>query len=284
MRRPSAIWQALALAALCQWAAAAPPAHDPFVPQVPSLPWRQGDCTLTGEQIGLQTGQQSGPALQDSPQDFNVHCPRAARLQASWHYLPPNKDQEPQAEFQLQDARGTTTLRTPRVWGEFGEVQQAQVADYNGDGRPDLKLRIWYGGNGLASMNHRLLFFLSTTRGFQLQALDSMEPGLSFKAQDGRILVMHRTLQSAQSQDQRRHNYWVYRFVAIDRRGLHVTSLAPIWVMYTTRPHNRPTRMLSPTQRKQAEAALMQEQPIVVESQPEQPAERGTRSASSASP
>ena len=211
-----------------------------YLPAIAEKPLRQRICSANRRSETWANG-------------VTFHCPAvvsSTQLDLRVRYV--EAGDKPVAEFTLSNAAGQPVFEVPLLWGDFDDGLRVESADYNNDGRPDIKVVAAYNGLGLAGLNMRAMFFLSIPHGYKLYAVDTMTPAKTFKGADGRVRFVHRSVIYADSQDQRGHNYWVHRFFELGPQGMRPSGDEPVWVMYTSKPQRQPTRLLSRVQKKAA--------------------------------
>lgn len=127
--------------------------------------------------------------------------------------------------------------------------------DLNRDRLPDYVIVQPSGGNGLASEYCHAIFVLSAKTGYVVTKLNTMgfDPKDVLQLGSGQANVLHTWFISAEeaSRDGKYHTFWVYHFLKV--RGTKLVFDAarkPIWIQYTFKPNQTPTRLLSSEQKK----------------------------------
>ena len=111
------------------------------------------------------------------------------------------------------------------------------IADFNGDGKKDFKIVCFYMGNGLASMNVRVMYFFQKKNNeFTKISFDDKMNENQIERDingDGNFEIITMTLQ-----DHINHNYWlfnVYNFVNDDLKCMNDKLNYPIMIQYLNR-------------------------------------------------
>ncbi len=101
-------------------------------------------------------------------------------------------------------------LFEPMAFTEYNLWSSLIVADFNGDSLQDLKLNAAYMGNGLASMNARVIYLFQTKdeKFKKVSFMDKLEYGNRMERdfnRDGNYEIITMTLNGYQG-----HNYWTF--------------------------------------------------------------------------
>jgi hypothetical protein len=141
------------------------------------------------------------------------------------------------------------------IAANFGYLADSlYYADVNGDSLTDLKLFAWYGGNGIASMNMRVIYlFQQPDHSFvKVSYLDKdPSPERDFN-NDGNYEIITMTLNSHDT-----HSYWtfnLYNFKDNTFQSVNALYDYPIMIQFLYRPNYKITNKLTREQmRKYAE-------------------------------
>lgn len=123
----------------------------------------------------------------------------------------------------------------------FRHVQSsADIADFNGDGIPDIKIRIFTGGNGSAALLNYKVFLISQSNKYRVFSFVdfSSEKEYDFN-KDGIAEIIGCTTTNYKG-----HNYWVYNLYNWKNGALAMVSKEygyPIW----TRVDNKTNKLIA---------------------------------------
>ena len=137
-------------------------------------------------------------------------------------------------------------------------LDSLRVADFNGDGLNDLKISSYYMGNGLASLNIRIIYFFQKkdNQFVQISFDDKMGDNRSERDfdNDGNFEIITMTLQGHKD-----HNYWLFNIYNFQEDKLvNVNSKAsyPIMVQFLHRETFEITKNLTRREMKKYEMVL----------------------------
>ena len=124
-------------------------------------------------------------------------------------------------------------------------IDSIYYADVNGDSLIDLKLFAWYGGNGIASMNMRVIYlFQQPDHSFiKVSYLDKEPPTERDFNNDGNYEIITMTLNYHEN-----HSYWTFNLYNFkDNTFQSVNSLYdyPIMIQFLYRPNYQITHKLT---------------------------------------
>ena len=137
-----------------------------------------------------------------------------------------------------------------------GFLDEVWSSDLNGDGRPDVLLRMGSHGNGLAAEIGGLIFLLSDGKRYHYVSLDDVMPGREirlFSSPDGHgeVLLLQRMAgqgQRLRGDDGRRHVFFVFDLLGFGSDGLSLMNRLdarfPFWTQMTSKPTRTETRLL----------------------------------------
>ena len=169
-------------------------------------------------------------------------------------------------DFTVSDPDRTVTLEANgRRWPVKLDTMPMYLdsvleGDWNGDKRPDLAIKLAWGGNGVIGDMAVVVFALSgAAGGYALRAINS----LTFDRDalvilNGKPTVLHVALVAANGTDGRAHNYFVYTPLEVRGTAL-VASARRTWVQYTLKPNSSPARNLTEAEKARAWAAAKPE-------------------------
>ncbi|SHI01570.1 hypothetical protein SAMN04488109_6795 [Chryseolinea serpens] len=169
----------------------------------------------------------------------------------------------------FQDQMDTSLIRVFRNKNLIGKIKEpmffistnvkdhpVSVADINGDSLDDIKLVIPYMGNGIASLNVRVIYFFQKTDGSfdKISFLDKMDgPERDFNA-DNNFEIITMTLDQYES-----HSYWTFNIYNFENGTLVNQNQKygyPIMIQFLYRDNYAVTNKISAEKMKSFERAL----------------------------
>ena len=132
------------------------------------------------------------------------------------------------------------------------QYESVRVADINGDKLNDIKIIVPYMGNGLASLNQRIIYLFQKDNGLfdKVSYLDKMgdnRPERDFDG-DGQFEIITMTLKGYES-----HNYWtfnLYNFINGELITQNSKFDYPIMIQYLFRDNYKITDKIAPSKMK----------------------------------
>lgn len=139
------------------------------------------------------------------------------------------------------------------IGANFGHLNDSLMfADLNGDKLTDLKIIAWYGGNGTASFNCRILYLFQRNNG-TFDKISYMDKMITWSKErdfdgDGNFEILTTTLDYHEN-----HSYWtfnVYRFENGNFRNVNDQFTYPIMIQYLYRKNYAITDKITREQMK----------------------------------
>jgi hypothetical protein len=134
-------------------------------------------------------------------------------------------------------------------------TENLYIADFNGDGKKDIKVVIYYMGCGLASLNVRVIYLFQkeNKRFTRLSFDDNMGENLPERDfdGDGNFEIITKTLQY-----HKKHNYWLFNIYNFSNGNLLCVNSKmnyPIMVQYLDKENYTVTRKISRKEMKKYE-------------------------------
>lgn len=142
----------------------------------------------------------------------------------------------------------------PMVFTEYNLWSPLIAADFNGDSLQDLKLNVSYMGNGLASMNTRIIYLFQTKdeKFKKVSFVDKLQNGNRIERdlnRDGNYEIITMTLNGYQG-----HNYWTFDLFNYENGKLvNVDDKLdyPIMIQFLLKPNFKVTDKISRSKMKE---------------------------------